>query len=187
MCWTECGFPGIPGFRHSRGEMFPVLGRIQSCGYRIVEPQRYRINGRSVRRKNVRAYTGMRLKVTGEIEMATCKSVIINCEEIQPLVSAHLAEGWRLTSVTLDSWRHATRCEEVEDHLSGRQASDSLSMGPTFQAQKYLVIFERQDDPRLRVTIDPPREPPLALDGGSLLVGVVALAAVILFVALFYL
>ncbi|MGO8672952.1 MAG: hypothetical protein ACLQVD_16520 [Capsulimonadaceae bacterium] len=49
------------------------------------------------------------------------------------------------------------------------------------------MIFERQDDPRLRVTIDPPREPPLALDGGSLLVGVVALAAVILFVALFYL
>ena len=76
--------------------------------------------------------------------MVKYKSVVTDYEGMQALLDTHAAQGWRLFSVTPDTWRRSASSSATDtapfDELSGA-TSPTLE----YSASYYLVIFERDE------------------------------------------
>lgn len=76
--------------------------------------------------------------------MVKYKSVVTDYEGMQAQLDTHAAQGWRLFSVTPDTWRKSTGTTG-----DGTPPFDELSTSvvPTqeYSASYYLVIFERDE------------------------------------------
>ena len=75
--------------------------------------------------------------------MTKYKSVITDYEGLQAVLDSHAAQGWRLFSVSVDTWR-----KSADSNGIGNPPFGELSNGkpvPEYSASYYMVVFERED------------------------------------------
>ncbi len=79
------------------------------------------------------------------------KTAVADYEGMQEVLTTNGAEGWRLVSVTPDTYRMTPSTPGGEDSLRiGTVAIEELPGGQgtrEYSASYYLLVFERQDDP----------------------------------------
>ena len=76
--------------------------------------------------------------------MVKYKSVVTDYEGMQALLDNHSAQGWRLFSVTPDTWRKSTGAPGA-DPAPFDELTTSSSPTQEYSASYYLVIFEREE------------------------------------------
>lgn len=83
--------------------------------------------------------------------MVKYKSVVSDYEGMQALLDTHAAQGWRLFSVTPDTWRKSV-ASEGDDRPPFDELTTSGKPSEEYSASYYLIIFERDEflDPHER-------------------------------------
>jgi hypothetical protein len=76
--------------------------------------------------------------------MVKYKSVVTDYEGMQALLDTHAAQGWRLFSVTPDTWRKSTGTSGG-DTAPFDELTSASSPTQEYSASYYLVIFERDE------------------------------------------
>ena len=76
--------------------------------------------------------------------MVKYKSVVTDYEGMQALLDTHAAQGWRLFSVTPDTWRKSSGSSGTGDSPFD-ELSTAESTNQEYSASYYLVIFERDE------------------------------------------
>jgi hypothetical protein len=76
--------------------------------------------------------------------MVKYKSIVTDYEGMQAQLDMHAAQGWRLFSVTPDTWRKSTSTSG-NDSAPFDELSTSTSPTQEYSASYYLVIFERDE------------------------------------------
>jgi len=76
--------------------------------------------------------------------MVKYKSVVTDYEGMQALLDTHAAQGWRLFSVTPDTWRKSTG-QPGSDAAPFDELSATAAPTQEYSASYYLVIFEREE------------------------------------------
>jgi hypothetical protein len=75
--------------------------------------------------------------------MIKYKSVVTDYEGMQAILDTHAAQGWRLFSVTPDTWRKSVSTEG--DPAPFGELSNTPTGTQEYSASYYLIIFERDD------------------------------------------
>jgi len=76
--------------------------------------------------------------------MVKYKSVVTDYEGMQAQLDTHAAQGWRLFSVTPDTWRKSTG-SAGSDSPPFDELSTSTAPTQEYSASYYLIIFERDE------------------------------------------
>jgi len=75
------------------------------------------------------------------------KTIVVDYEAMQACLDQHSEQGWKLKSVSVDSWRRVVnvRSAAAEQAVTSR---DSGAPEEEIVASYYLLVFVRDDDPR---------------------------------------
>lgn len=76
--------------------------------------------------------------------MVKYKSIVTDYEGMQAQLDTHAAQGWRLFSVTPDTWRKSTG-STATDAVPFDELGSAVSPAQEYSASYYLIIFEREE------------------------------------------
>ena len=78
--------------------------------------------------------------------MLRYKTVVTDYEGMQGVLDAHAMQGWRLFSVTADTWRKSMAPEVGMEHRAFEELSAPGDMTQEYSASYYLLVFQRDDN-----------------------------------------
>ena len=78
--------------------------------------------------------------------MLKYKTVVTDYEGMQGALDTHSIQGWRLFSVTPDTWRKSLGTETGMEHRAFEELSAPGDMTQEYSASYYLVVFQREDN-----------------------------------------
>ena len=99
--------------------------------------------------------------------MLRYKTVVTDYEGMQGILDAHAMQGWRLFSVSPDTWRKSIAPEPGMEHRPFEELIPPGDMSQEYSASYYLLVFQREDnmvDELLAATAEEAL-PPAALPG----------------------
>ncbi len=84
--------------------------------------------------------------------MVKYKTVVTDYEGMQGQLDAHSTQGWRLFSVTPDTWRKST-ADNAGMENSPFEELNTHGHTQEYSASYYLLIFQRDDTPDMIVEL----------------------------------
>jgi hypothetical protein len=91
--------------------------------------------------------------------MLRYKTAVTDYEGMQGVLDVHSVQGWRLFSVTPDTWRKTVSAEAGMEHRAFEELSAPGDMTQEYSASYYLLVFQREDstvDELLAATAEEP-------------------------------
>jgi hypothetical protein len=77
--------------------------------------------------------------------MLKYKTVVTDYEGMQGLLDTHAGQGWRLFSVTPDTWRKSAAPEDGESRAPFEELDTRGKATQEYSASYYLLVFQRDD------------------------------------------
>ncbi len=99
--------------------------------------------------------------------MVRYKTAVTDYEGMQGVLDAHATQGWRLFSVTPDTWRKSVAPEDGLDRAPFEELAPPGDVTQEYSASYYLLVFQREDsavDELMAATAEEPLA--AALQGG---------------------
>ncbi|MBV9849629.1 MAG: hypothetical protein JO250_08065 [Armatimonadetes bacterium] len=78
--------------------------------------------------------------------MVRYKTVVTDYEGMQGLLDAHATQGWRLFSLTPDTWRKSIGTEPGMERAPFEQLTAPGDVTQEYSASYYLLVFQREDN-----------------------------------------
>ena len=78
--------------------------------------------------------------------MLRYKTLVTDYEGMQAILDAHSIQGWRLFSVTPDTWRKSVGPEPGMDHRPFEELNPPGDSSQEYSASYYLLVFQREDN-----------------------------------------
>ena len=75
------------------------------------------------------------------------KTMVVDYEAMQACLDQHAEQGWKLKSVTPDSWRRVLNVKAPSTPGEPLDAHDSGAPEEELVASYYLLVFVRDDEP----------------------------------------
>ncbi len=78
--------------------------------------------------------------------MVRYKTMVTDYEGMQGVLDAHSMQGWRLLSVTPDTWRKSVAPNDGIDRAPFEELSQPGDVTQEYSASYYLLVFQREDN-----------------------------------------
>ena len=77
--------------------------------------------------------------------MQKYKTIVTDYEGMQTALDSHAEQGWRLFSVTPDTWRKSVPSESVSNTVPFEDLNPPGTGAQEYSASYYLLVFQRDD------------------------------------------
>ena len=91
--------------------------------------------------------------------MRRYKTVVTDYEGMQGVLDAHSEQGWRLLSVTPDTWRRTFSETSGMEQSPFEELDDSSRAMREYSASYYLLVFQRDEGREVREAYASAEEP----------------------------
>lgn len=78
--------------------------------------------------------------------MLRYKTVVTDYEGMQAVLDVHTMQGWRLFSLSPDTWRKSIAPEPGMDHRPFEELNPPGDATQEYSASYYLLVFQREDN-----------------------------------------
>ncbi|HEY3328439.1 MAG TPA: hypothetical protein VGK19_00315 [Capsulimonadaceae bacterium] len=83
--------------------------------------------------------------------MTRYKTVLVDYEGLQASLDLHSEQGWKLVSLTPDTWRKVLNSQSAADKVEVLGSTADGTPAEEFCASYYLLVFSSEDDPRFEI------------------------------------